>query len=141
MMKMRTKTPIAGRFALALLGLVILATAVQARAQDPDVQAQIEVLAEEIAALREQLAIPETDEELRGAHGMGPAASKVYGVSQGISVGGYGEFYFGAPVEERPCPTTPRRGIVTGLGPQFFTAGNDVGGGLTDVCRRRCQAR
>jgi hypothetical protein len=41
--------------------------------------------------------IPETDKELDGAYGMGPAASKVYGVSQGISLGGYGEFYFAAP--------------------------------------------
>jgi hypothetical protein len=44
--------------------------------------------------------IPETDEELRGAYGMGPAASKVYGVSQGISFGGYGEFYFASPYED-----------------------------------------
>jgi len=59
-----------------------------------DLEARVDVLAEEIARLREQLAIPETDEELGSAYGMGPAASKVYGASQGVAVGGYGEFYF-----------------------------------------------
>ena len=85
---------------LAVFSLTLLLPVAPALAQDDDVQDQIDVLAEEIARLREEMAIPETDEELRGAYGMGPAASKVYGVSQGISIGGYGEFYFGAPIEE-----------------------------------------
>ncbi|MCK4774103.1 MAG: hypothetical protein KAT30_04935, partial [Candidatus Krumholzibacteria bacterium] len=55
---------------------------------------KVEILTEEVSRLREQMNLPETDKELRGAYGMGPAASKVYGVSQGISFGGYGEFYF-----------------------------------------------
>lgn len=95
----RTSTR-AGRAAVLLCGLALIVSAPKASAQDEGVQSQIEVLAEEISALREQLAIPETDEELRGAYGMGPAASKVYGVAQGISIGGYGEFYFAAPIEE-----------------------------------------
>ena len=59
-----------------------------------ELEARVDVLAEEIARLREQLAIPETDEELGSAYGMGPAASKVYGTRRGVAVGGYGEFYF-----------------------------------------------
>jgi hypothetical protein len=58
---------------------------------------KVEVLTEEVSRLREQMSIPETDKELQGAYGLGPAASKVYGVSQGISFGGYGEFYFASP--------------------------------------------
>ena len=81
-------------------GFCLLFTPLTVFAQDDDVRKQIDVLAAEIAELREQMAIPETDEELKGAYGMGPAASKVYGVAQGISIGGYGEFYFGAPIEE-----------------------------------------
>lgn len=71
-----------------------------AQADEASLQRQIDVLADEIARLREELAIPETDDQLGSAYGMGPAASKVYGVRQGISLGGYGEFYFAAPIEE-----------------------------------------
>ena len=96
-----TRTPTRARHWAALVcGLAVVVTPLIAGAQDDDVQRQIDVLAEEISALREQMAIPETDEELRGAYGMGPAASKVYGVAQGISIGGYGEFYFAAPIEQ-----------------------------------------
>ena len=35
--------------------------------------------------------IPETDEGLTSAFGMGPAASRVYGQNHGLAVGGYGE--------------------------------------------------
>lgn len=97
---MTTKTSrIAQATALLLFTLVVLSPML-ANADEKDVQRKIDVLAEELSALREQLAIPETDAELRGAYGMGPAASKVYGVSQGISIGGYGEFYFNAPIEQ-----------------------------------------
>ncbi|RLC96155.1 MAG: hypothetical protein DRI46_14075, partial [Chloroflexi bacterium] len=64
---------------------------------EPSLEEKVEILTEEVSRLREQMNIPETDKELEGAYGMGPAASKVYGVSQGISLGGYGEFYFAAP--------------------------------------------
>jgi len=94
-----TPSRIAQATALILFTLVVLSPLVT-QAQDESVQRQIDVLAEELSALREQLAIPETDEELQGAYGMGPAASKVYGVAQGISIGGYGEFYFNAPIEQ-----------------------------------------
>lgn len=58
---------------------------------------KVEVLTEELSRLREEMNIPETDQELRGAYGMAPAASRVYGVSRGISFGGYAEFYAAAP--------------------------------------------
>lgn len=73
-------------------------------AEDPDrdsdtarLEEKVEILTEEVSRLREQMNIPDTDKELEEAYGMGPAASKVYGVSRGISIGGYGEFYFASP--------------------------------------------
>jgi hypothetical protein len=68
-----------------------------AGSDEPSLEERVGILTEEVSRLREQMNIPETDKELEGAYGMGPAASKVYGVSQGISFGGYGEFYFAAP--------------------------------------------
>lgn len=101
-MKGKMGTGAASRLALALaLGTAALGAApAPASATDEATQRKIDLLAEEIARLREELAIPETDAQLRSAYGMGPAASKVYGARQGISLGGYGEFYFGAPIEE-----------------------------------------
>jgi hypothetical protein len=64
---------------------------------EPSLEEKVAILTEEVSRLREQMNIPETDKELEAAYGMGPAASKVYGVSQGISFGGYGEFYFASP--------------------------------------------
>ncbi|MDH4036621.1 MAG: hypothetical protein OEX18_02560 [Candidatus Krumholzibacteria bacterium] len=94
----------AANFATALLLLIAAAPAAWAQSaagsEDDDItlEQKVEVLTEEVSRLREQMNIPETDRELTGAYGMGPAASKVYGVSHGISFGGYGEFYFAAPV-------------------------------------------
>jgi hypothetical protein len=62
-----------------------------------DLESRLEVLTEEVRHLKERLALPETDEELASFHGMGPAASKVYSKTSGLSLGGYGEFFFAAP--------------------------------------------
>ncbi len=84
---------------------------------------KVEILTEEVSRLREQMNIPETDEELRGAYGMGPAASKVYGVSQGISFGGYGEFYFASPYGDTDATgkvnTTDFYRFITYIGYKF----------------------
>jgi hypothetical protein len=48
------------------------------------------ILTEEIRKIREFLVLPET-QELKGQYGLGPAASKVYGIQRGLSIGGYGE--------------------------------------------------
>jgi hypothetical protein len=89
------------RALLLVAVLVTLAAASNARADDEELAEKIDVLSDEIARLKEQLAVPETDEELKGVYGMGPAASRVYGVRQGVSIGGYGEFYFASPLEEK----------------------------------------
>jgi hypothetical protein len=48
------------------------------------------ILTEEVRRLREMIVLPETA-ELKSQYGLGPAASKVYGVQRGLSIGGYGE--------------------------------------------------
>lgn len=85
---------------VAATALLIAFPLAAAQASDDDVREKVDVLAEELASLREQLAIPATDEELTSSYGLGPAASKVYGVSEGVSLGGYGEFYFASPIED-----------------------------------------
>lgn len=85
---------------LQVVVLLLVVAPVVALAETGDIQDQLDVLVEEIAALREQIAVPETDADLESRFGMAPAASKVYGISPGVSVGGYGEFYFAAPIEE-----------------------------------------
>jgi hypothetical protein len=51
---------------------------------------RVDVLTEEVSDLRTQVAVPE-EAELKSAYGFGPAASKIYGVERGLSIGGYGE--------------------------------------------------
>jgi acetolactate synthase regulatory subunit len=65
-----------------------------------ELQGQLEVLTEEVRHLKEQMVLPETDEELKSYRGMGPAASKVYGKTSGLSLGGYGEYHFATPLGE-----------------------------------------
>ena len=58
------------------------------------------VLAQEVEKIRTELFIPD-EIEYKSAYGLGPAASKVYQVDQGLSIGGYGEFNYQAIVGDR----------------------------------------
>lgn len=58
------------------------------------------VLSEEVEKLRTQLVIPE-EKEYKSAYGLGPAASKVYQVGKGLSIGGYGEANYQAYVDNQ----------------------------------------
>ena len=51
------------------------------------------ILSAEVEKLRTNLAIPE-EAQLKGAYGLGPAASKIYQVGKGLSIGGYGEAFY-----------------------------------------------
>jgi hypothetical protein len=74
---------------------------VLAFAEDPptseELEKKVEVLTEEVRHAREQANLPETDQELKSWYGMGPAASKVYSKTSGLSIGGYAEFFVQAP--------------------------------------------
>ncbi len=58
------------------------------------------VLAKEVRRLRESLVLPDK-KELKSVYGLGPAASKVYQVDQGLSIGGYGETHFRNEVSDK----------------------------------------
>lgn len=89
-----------------MAGLMAAGLTNSARADDgePGDQVQLEqkvdILAEELASLREKLVIPET-KALEGHHGFGPGASKVYTTPAGISLGGYGEVYYSNLVKDK----------------------------------------
>ncbi len=57
-----------------------------------ELERQVQVLAGEVERSRMDTAVPE--EHLESFYGYGPAASKVYGLASGLSVGGYGEAYY-----------------------------------------------
>lgn len=62
------------------------------RREVEELRRQIDVLTREIENLKS--AAPEKAPEAkgnRGSFGLGPAASKIYGVTRGVSIGGYGE--------------------------------------------------
>lgn len=63
-----------------------------------EVERKQDILTEEIRKIREFLVLPET-QELKGYYGLGPAASKVYGVQRGLSIGGYAETNFNKVVK------------------------------------------
>jgi hypothetical protein len=61
---------------------------------------RVEILTDEVQKLREQLVLPEKD-SLKSVFGLGPAASKVYAIPSGLSVGGYGEMYLERKVKDK----------------------------------------
>lgn len=67
----------------------------QARKQD--------VLAEEVDNLRTSLTLPDFKPLTMAdsVYGLGPAASKIYGVEQGLSIGGYGEAFYRKDVSDK----------------------------------------
>jgi hypothetical protein len=58
------------------------------------------VLTEEVEKLRTELVVPEKV-EYKSAYGLGPAASKIYQVGKGLSIGGYGEANYQARVDDQ----------------------------------------
>ncbi|MCX8072643.1 MAG: hypothetical protein N3C12_09350 [Candidatus Binatia bacterium] len=55
-----------------------------------EVERRQTIMTDELRRLREAFVLPET-RELKSFYGLGPAASKVYGLERGLSIGGYGE--------------------------------------------------
>lgn len=65
-----------------------------------ELRRRVDVLTDEVQRLKEQLVLPDKKEDLQSMHGLGPAASKIYGVGRGISFAGYGEFYIQRHVKD-----------------------------------------
>ncbi|WP_340122298.1 hypothetical protein [Methylobacter svalbardensis] len=59
-----------------------------------------DVLSQEVEKLRTNLSIPD-EVQYKSAYGLGPAASKVYQVGKGLSIGGYGEANYQARVDDQ----------------------------------------
>ena len=68
--------------------------------QAEEVERKQGILTEEVRRLREALVLPES-KELKSFYGLGPAASKVYQIDPGLSIGGYGEFNYKGVVSDR----------------------------------------
>jgi len=58
-----------------------------------ELERTVAVLVDELERTRRELAVPEAL-TLKSKFGLAPAASKIYDLSQGLSIGGYGEGYY-----------------------------------------------
>lgn len=132
---------------LLLFGLVIAsslpagaepaaATADAVRERDDriaELERKLDLVVDELAAVRDQVAVPE-DRELKSSYGFGPAASKIYGADRGLSIGGYGEWFYrsfvgnddsgsdsvdGVSISDRQLDRADALRLVTYLGYKF----------------------
>jgi hypothetical protein len=65
-----------------------------------ELERKLEVLSEELERTRSEMALPE-EPMLESVYGLGPAASKVYGLTRGLSLGGYAEGRYTALVADK----------------------------------------
>ncbi|MBK8816188.1 MAG: hypothetical protein IPN42_12150 [Methylococcaceae bacterium] len=65
-----------------------------------NLERKTDVLSQEVEKLRTNLAIPE-EAKYKSMYGLGPAASKIYQVGKGLSIGGYGEANYSAKVGDK----------------------------------------
>ncbi len=72
----------------------------ETQAEVKELKHKTNVLTEVVETLRTALVIPEA-KEYKSSYGLGPAASKVYQVDQGLSIGGYGEVNFQSFVADK----------------------------------------
>ena len=82
-------------------------------------ESQVQTLTEELAKLRSESAVPE-DKPLEGARGYAPAASRVFGLTRGLSIGGYGELNYVNNVADGSSPAVADAlRVVTYIGYKF----------------------
>jgi hypothetical protein len=67
-----------------------------------ELKRQLSTVVNELEQLRAQVAAPEIPAALESENGFGPAASKVYSVTRGVSIGGYVEGHYGNAVGDAP---------------------------------------
>jgi hypothetical protein len=61
---------------------------------------KVKVLTEEIESLKTRAVVPETTAE-KSVFGFGPAASKIYQIGRGLSIGGYGEAHLTSLINDK----------------------------------------
>ncbi len=76
---------------MKLILILMLASSTVFGATNQDLERKIDILADEIAALKASQSNIGSNQT---AHGLGQAASKVYFINQGLSIGGYGEITY-----------------------------------------------
>jgi hypothetical protein len=64
-----------------------------------ELERKVEHLTDELERTRSDMAVPET--KLESVFGLGPAASKVYSLTRGVSIGGYAEGFYSAIVKDK----------------------------------------
>ena len=65
----------------------------QGKTPKTEAERKTDILASEVEKLKTKLFIPEK-REYKSQYGLGPAASEVYRVNRGLSIGGYGEAFY-----------------------------------------------
>jgi hypothetical protein len=73
------------------------AGAAPAPADKTETDRKVDILASELEQLKTNVAVPPTY-DYKSEYGLGPAASKVYSIARGLSIGGYGEITYSNPV-------------------------------------------
>jgi hypothetical protein len=76
----------------------------EATGEVKNLERKTDILSQEVEKLRTNLAIPE-EAKYKSAYGLGPAASKIYQVGKGLSIGGYGEANYQARISDRTSPS------------------------------------
>jgi hypothetical protein len=85
-------------------GMNTAAPAKTAGADVKNLERKTDVLSQEVEKLRTNLTIPD-EVQYKSAYGLGPAASKVYQVGKGLSIGGYGEANYQATTGDEKAKT------------------------------------
>jgi hypothetical protein len=103
MTRTRTSRALLACAAICLVSLPALAASDEELAKEDRIAAlerKVEVLTSELERTRSEMALPE-EKDLESSFGLGPGASKVYSLSQGLSIGGYAEGYYSGIVGDK----------------------------------------
>ncbi len=80
-------------------GLLMSSIGVSMAASVEELERRLDIVTEELQKMKHETAV--ADPEYTSAFGLGPAASKIYKLSKGLSVGGYGEAHYSNLVSDK----------------------------------------
>lgn len=76
-----------------------------------EVERKTDILSSEVEKLKVQLHIPEK-REYKVEYGLGPAASEIYRINRGLSIGGYGEWVFSDYSQDKKSTIDNLRAVI-----------------------------
>jgi hypothetical protein len=88
------------------------------KAAKSEAERKTDILASEVEKLKTALVIPES-REYKSMYGLGPAASQVYRVNRGLSLGGYGEAFYTNFVNDKSDDQSDLQRVVLYAGYKF----------------------